>query len=82
MVSVGLRVNPSASHNVRRLTSLARTLSVYGRANAAARIIGGLVASGIDTLYHMAEPAGLVERVGRGAQAVDAGEPTGRGGRR
>ena len=82
MVSVGLMVNPSASHDVRRLTSLARTMSVHERANAVARIIGGLAASGIDTLFYMAEPAGLVERAGRGAQAVDAGEPTGRGGRR
>ena len=57
-------------------------MSVHERANAAARIIGRLAASGIDTLDHMAEPAGLVERAGRSAQAVDAGEPTGRGGRR
>lgn len=62
MVSVGLIVNPSASHDVRRLTSLARTMSVHERLNAVARIIGGLAASGIDTICYMAEPAGLVER--------------------
>lgn len=62
MASVGLIVNTSASRDVRRLTSLARTVSVHERVNAVARILCGLLATKIDTVFYMAERAHVVER--------------------
>lgn len=62
MASVGLIANPGASHDLRRLTSLARTIGVHERANAVARLLGGLIAGGVDTIWYMPEPAGVVEQ--------------------
>lgn len=44
MAAIGIVVNPVAAHDVRRLTSLARTVDVHERVNAVARVLGGLAA--------------------------------------
>ncbi len=62
MTSIGLIVNPSASRDVRRLTSLARTVDVHERANAVARVLCGLAGGGADSVWYMPEAAHVVER--------------------
>ena len=62
MTSVGLVVNPSASGDVRRLTSLARTVDVHERANTVARVLCGLAGGGVETVLYMPEPAHVVDR--------------------
>ena len=62
MVSVGLIVNSAASRDVRRLTSLARTVDVHERVNAVARILRGLSAASVDEILYMPEAAHVVER--------------------
>ena len=59
---VGLIVNASASRDVRRLTSLARTIDVHERVNATARVLRGLAAGRARTVLFMPEPAHVVER--------------------
>jgi hypothetical protein len=59
---VGLIVNASASRDVRRLTSLARTIDVHERVNTIARVLRGLAAGGVRSVLFMAEPAHVVER--------------------
>ncbi len=59
---VGLIVNASASRDVRRLTSLARTIDVHERVNAVARVLRGLAAGRVRTVLFMPEPAHVVER--------------------
>jgi predicted polyphosphate/ATP-dependent NAD kinase len=54
---VGLIVNASASRDVRRLTSLARTIDVHERVNATARVLRGLAAGRARTVLFMPEPA-------------------------
>lgn len=61
-LTVGLIVNASASRDVRRLTSLARTIDVHERVNAVARVLRGLAAGGVETVLFMPEPAHVVER--------------------
>lgn len=60
--SVGLIVNAGASRDVRRLTSLARTIDVHERVNAVARVLRGMAGSGVRTVRFMPEPAHVVER--------------------
>ncbi|MEK6719452.1 MAG: hypothetical protein AABZ33_02140 [Chloroflexota bacterium] len=60
--TVGLIVNASASRDVRRLTSLARTIDVHERVNAIARVLRGLAAARVRTVLFMPEPAHVVER--------------------
>ena len=60
--NVGLIVNASASRDVRRLTSLARTIDVHERVNTVARVLHGLVAARVRTVLFMPEPAHVVER--------------------
>ncbi len=62
MASVGLIVNPAASRDVRRLTSLARTLDAHERVNTVARILRGLGATNVATIHYMREPCRVVER--------------------
>jgi ATP-NAD kinase N-terminal domain len=62
MASVGLVVNPSASGDVRRLTSLARTVDVHERANTVARVLCGLAGGDVETVLYMPEPAHVVDR--------------------
>ena len=62
VTNVGLIVNASASRDVRRLTSLARTIDVHERVNAVARVLRGLAAGRVRTVLFMPEPAHVVER--------------------
>ncbi len=65
---VGLVVNPSASRDIRRLTSLARTVDVHERVNQVARILQGLSAcaellpGGLGPVRYMPESCRVVER--------------------
>ncbi len=74
---VGLVVNPSASRDIRRLTSLARTVDVHERVNQVARILQGLAASadllqgGLGPVHYMPESCRVVERAH--AEIVHAG---------
>jgi predicted polyphosphate/ATP-dependent NAD kinase len=61
-VTVGLVVNPAAARDVRRLTSLARTVDVHERVNTVARVLSGLAAGGVDEVLFMSEPCHVVER--------------------
>lgn len=74
-VSVGLVVNAAASRDVRRLTSLARTVDVHERVNVVARVLRGLAAAGVDDAFYMVEPCHVVER----AWALLAGTPASTG---
>jgi hypothetical protein len=60
--TVGLIVNASASRDVRRLTSLARTIDVHERVNVVARVLRGLVGGPVGAVLFMPEPAHVVER--------------------
>lgn len=59
---VGLIVNASAARDVRRLTSLARTIDVHERVNVVARVLRGLAGGRVGTVLFMPEPAHIVER--------------------
>lgn len=59
---VGVVVNPNASRDVRRLTSLARTIDVHERVNTVARVLSGLLAAGVRDIRFMLEPCRVVER--------------------
>ncbi len=74
MSTVGLIVNPGASRDVRRLTSLARTIDANQQANTAARILSGLAAGGVGTVLYMPEASHGVER----ARAMLAATPSAR----
>jgi hypothetical protein len=65
-IRVGLIANASASRDVRRITSLARTIDVHERVNTVARVLRGLAGAGVTTVLYMPERAHVVER------AVDA----------
>jgi hypothetical protein len=62
MSTIGLIVNPGASRDVRRLTSLARTIDANEQANTVARVLCGLAAGGVESVVYMAEPSHVVER--------------------
>jgi predicted polyphosphate/ATP-dependent NAD kinase len=62
MSTVGLVVNPGASRDVRRLTSLARAVDANEQANTVARVLCGLAAGGVDAVVYMPEPSHVVER--------------------
>jgi len=61
-VKVGLVANPNAARDVRRLTSLARTVDVHERVNLVARVVRGLAAVGVDEVVAMSEPCRVAER--------------------
>ena len=73
MTTVGLVVNPSASRDVRRLTSLAPTIDVHTRVNVVARVLCGLATAGVETVLYMAEPCRVVERAGQQLAGLDPG---------
>jgi predicted polyphosphate/ATP-dependent NAD kinase len=78
MATVGLVVNPGASRDVRRLTSLARTIDANEQVNTVARVLCGLAAGGVETVLFMPEPSHVVERardVAAAASAVTAWAP-------
>jgi hypothetical protein len=64
MSTVGLVVNPGASRDVRRLTSLARAIDANEQANTVARVLSGLGAGGVEAVAYMPEPSHVVERAG------------------
>src|SRR3972149_5518449 len=72
MASVGLIGNPSASRDVRRLTSLARTIDVHERANAVARVLCGLAGGGVELVWYMPDPTHVVEGAGEALPATPA----------
>ena len=62
MSVVGLVTHSGAAQDVRRITSLARTIDVHERVNITARVLAGLAAvPGVRVLY-LSEPTRLVER--------------------
>lgn len=72
---VGLVTHSGAAQDVRRLTSLARTIDVHERINAMARVLAGLAAvPGVEVRY-LDEPTHVVQR----ALAALAGLPEGIG---
>jgi hypothetical protein len=74
---VGLIANASASRDVRRITSLARTIDVHERVNTVARVLRGLAGADVTTVFYMPEPAHVVERavdaLAAAGFAIDAG---------
>lgn len=71
MTVVGLITHSGAAQDVRRITSLARTIDVHERVNVTARILAGLAAVPGVRVLHLDEPTRLVER----ALAALAGLP-------
>jgi len=71
MSVVGLVTHSGAAQDVRRITSLARTIDVHERVNVTARILAGLAAVPGVRVLHLDEPTRLVER----ALAALAGFP-------
>lgn len=61
MGAVGLVVNPHAGRDVRRITSLARTVGGHDRVNTTARVLAGLAAAEVGEVVYMSEPQGTVE---------------------
>jgi len=62
MTVVGLVTHSGAAQDVRRITSLARTIDVHERVNVTARVLAGMAAvPGVRVLY-LDEPTRLVER--------------------
>lgn len=62
MTIVGLLTHSGAAQDVRRITSLARTIDVHERVNVTARVLAGLAAvPGLQVLY-LSEPTRLAER--------------------
>ncbi len=70
MGRVGIIVNPAAAHDVRRLTSLARTVDVHERVNTVARLLGGLAAREGTVVHYMPEPTRVVARAAQALAAV------------
>ncbi len=62
MAIVGLISHSGAAQDVRRLTSLARTIDVHERVNVAARILAGLAAAPDVSVRYLDEPTRVVER--------------------
>lgn len=71
MTVVGLITHSGAAQDVRRITSLARTIDVHERVNVTARILAGVAAVPGARVLHLSEPTRLVER----ALAALAGLP-------
>jgi len=62
MPIVGLISHSGAAQDVRRLTSLARTIDVHERVNVAARILAGLAATRDMCVYYLDEPTRIIDR--------------------
>ncbi len=75
--TVGLVVNPGAARDVRRLTSLARTVDVHERINAVARVLAGLAAARVERVLFMPEPSAIVSRALDLLAAIGAPTPAG-----
>lgn len=59
---VGLVTHSGAAQDVRRLTSLARTIDVHERVNAVARVLAGLAGVADVRVVYLSEPTRVVER--------------------
>lgn len=70
MSGVGLIINATAARDVRRLTSLARTIDVHERVNVVARVLAGLLAGGATRIRYMPEPCHVVPRAIEALAAV------------
>jgi hypothetical protein len=62
MTVVGLVTHSGAAQDVRRITSLARTIDAHERVNVTARILAGLAAVPGVRVRYLSEPTRLVER--------------------
>jgi Diacylglycerol kinase catalytic domain len=60
--TVGLIVHCGAAQDVRRLTSLARTIDLHERVNVVARVLAGLAATPSVRVRYLHEPTRIVER--------------------
>jgi predicted polyphosphate/ATP-dependent NAD kinase len=69
-------VHSGAAQDVRRLTSLARTIDVHERVNLTARVLAGLAAAGIREVLHMPEPTRVAVRA-RAVLAAQLGRDPG-----
>ena len=72
MATVGLVANPGAARDVRRLTSLARTIDANEQVNTVARVLCGLAAGGVEAVLYMPDPSRTVERARDVLAAVSA----------
>ena len=68
-------VHSGAAQDVRRLTSLARTIDVHERVNLTARVLAGLAAAGIREVLYMPEPTRVAERARAVLAAQIRGDP-------
>ncbi|MGZ4704653.1 MAG: diacylglycerol kinase family protein [Acidimicrobiales bacterium] len=59
---VGLVANPQSGADVRRLTSLARSVDVHERCNLVARAVRGLAATGVEEVVALDDPTHGAER--------------------
>jgi hypothetical protein len=75
MPIVGLISHSGAAQDVRRLTSLARTIDVHERVNVAARILAGLAATQDMCVGYLDEPTRIVERAFARLAAQGPGGP-------
>jgi hypothetical protein len=75
MPTVGLISHSGAAQDVRRLTSLARTIDVHERVNIAARILAGLAATPNVRVRYLDEPTRIVERALMALSAQGQREP-------
>ena len=75
MPIVGLISHSGAAQDVRRLTSLARTIDVHERVNVAARILAGLAATQDMCVCYLDEPTRIVERAFARLAAQGPGGP-------
>ena len=60
--TVGLIAHCGAAQDVRRLTSLARTIDLHERVNVVARVLAGLAATPAVRVRYLDEPTRVVER--------------------
>lgn len=76
MGPVGVVAHSGSAQDVRRLTSLARTVDVHERVNVLARVLAGIGASSSAEVLHLSEPTRLVERATAALRALgDAPRP-------
>lgn len=61
MTTVGIIANPAAGKDIRRLVAHGRVVSNQEKANVLRRVFAGLMASGVERILIMPEPARLAE---------------------
>lgn len=75
MPVVGLVTHSGAAQDVRRLTSLARTIDVHERVNVVARILAGIAAVPGARVRYLPEPTRVVERALAALGAIPGAGP-------